>query len=358
MVQWSPGKRVVVLGAGATRGAQFVVDANPRPRCEPPLNADFFTQLQRITTARHQATIRAVVKDAVTLFGPNFSLTLEEYFTQLQAMIATAKSAKGLPAGFKEANLVARRDRLLDALSATLEESADVAKEKSPARRNRCEYHDNLVEALEPQDTIISFNYDCIIDHALRSTGARKWSAQIGYNFPDYRRVEAYHPWNADQAPATQNMSINLLKLHGSLNWFPFPDGGKGPIKLRERPYKQAGNKQYEIVPPEYVKRQDAQPIYTTLWSHAEMALRRAEVLAFVGFSFTPTDLDVEALFRLALISGKKKLKRVVIANPSGDHRRRIRSILAPSLRDGASVVQFDDFRALSPYVADVLAVS
>jgi len=46
MPQWSPGKRVVVLGAGATRGAQFVV----RPPqgaaalgCLPPLNADFFT---------------------------------------------------------------------------------------------------------------------------------------------------------------------------------------------------------------------------------------------------------------------------------------------------------------------------
>jgi hypothetical protein len=79
------------------------------------------------------------------------------------------------------------------------------------------------------------------------------------------------------------------------------------------------------------------------------MALRRAEVLAFVGFSFTPTDLDVEALFRLALASGKKKtLRRVVIANPNREHRERIRRILAPALRDGALLMQFDDFRSVS----------
>src|SRR5206468_3056679 len=51
MARWSPGRRVVVLGAGATRGAEFVVAPNDKAallRCLPPLNADFFTQLQRI----------------------------------------------------------------------------------------------------------------------------------------------------------------------------------------------------------------------------------------------------------------------------------------------------------------------
>lgn len=356
MAQWSPGSRVVVLGAGSTRGAQFVVEADPVPRCQPPLNADFFTQLQRITTERHQETVQAVIEDAVKLYGPNFSLTLEQYFTQLEAMIETAKSAKGLPREFRQASLMAMRDRLLEALSATLEESADVAKEASPARKSRCRYHDSLVDALEAQDTIISFNYDCVIDHALREQGSGKWSAKFGYTFPNAGRVEKVRPWNAKQAPTTLNGSINLLKLHGSLNWFPFPPGGQGPIKLRERPYKQAGQKRYEIVPPEYVKRKDAQPIYKALWGHAEMALRRAEVLVFIGFSFTPTDLDVEALFRLALVSGRKKLRRVVIANPNREHRQRIRSILAPALRDGAILVQFDSFRALSAHLAEVLA--
>jgi hypothetical protein len=165
--------------------------------CLPPLNADFFTQLQRITVDRHQETIQGVIRDVVSqgvirdvvsLYGPHFSLTLEQYFTQLEAMLETAKSAKGLPKEFKPASLTAMRTRLLDALSAILEESADVAKQRSAAREYRCAYHDALVDVLDPQDTVISFNYDCVIDHALRERGGGKWSARIGYTFPNASR--------------------------------------------------------------------------------------------------------------------------------------------------------------------------
>ncbi len=87
MAPWSPGSTVVVLGAGATRGAQFVHDDNP-PMCLPPLNTDFFTQLQRITAAKHERDVANVLDDVLTLYGPNFTLTLEQYFTQLEAMTA------------------------------------------------------------------------------------------------------------------------------------------------------------------------------------------------------------------------------------------------------------------------------
>ncbi len=357
MARWSPGKRVIVLGAGATRGAEFVVtppSGVAPPRCLPPLNADFFTQLQRITTERHQDAVRDVVRDVVAIYGPNFSLTLEQYFTQLEAMLATARQAKVVPENYKAANLSAMRTRLLDALSAVLEESADVAKTNSLARRHPCSYHASLVNVLEAQDTIISFNYDCVMDHALRTTGLGKWSARFGYTFPNASRVEGYGAWSAEQAPTAHNRSINLIKLHGSLNWYPFPDSDTEPLRLRERPYKQRGQKLYEIVPPEYVKTVEARPVYPTLWANAELALRRAESIAFIGFSFTPTDLDVEALFRLAMASNKK-LGRVVIANPNEEHRWRIRSILATALQDGAVVTQFDSFRDLAPHLRELL---
>ena len=95
VARWSSGRRVVVLGAGARRGAEFVV-APPSgvaaPKCLPPLNADLFTQLQRITTDRHEETLRAVIHDVVTIYRPNSSLTLEQYFTQLEAMVATVRA--------------------------------------------------------------------------------------------------------------------------------------------------------------------------------------------------------------------------------------------------------------------------
>ena len=359
MARWSPGETVVVLGAGATRGAEFVVSpraGSTRSGCLPPLNADFFTQVQRITSRSHAATVTTLVKDAIEIYGANFDLTLEQYFTQLEAMLLTARQRppSSVAPKFSVANLTAKRTLLLEALSAVLEESADVARGRSPARQDPCSFHARLVDALRAQETIISFNYDCVVDHALRTSGAGKWSARYGYCFPRPGNVVGDQVWSAPSAPAGFNKSINLLKLHGSLNWYPFPDDGDSPVRLRERPYKQRGQKLYEIVPPEYVKSTGAHPFFSRLWANAELAIRKARTIAFIGFSFTPTDLDVEALFRLALASNKV-LKRVIIANPSRDHRRRIRTILSPALEGGARVVQFDSFNDLAPFLQDVL---
>lgn len=344
----------MVLGAGATRGAQFVDDGRDGSmQCLPPLNTDFFTQLQRIRTDRHQELVSGVVKDVIALFGSNFSLTLEEYFTQLEAMIRSVRLAGSPSKEFSVTALTAKRSRLLEALSAVLEESADVSKVKSIPRTTPCTYHQAIVESLHPRDTIISFNYDCVIDDALRRWGAGRWSAQYGYSLPRPGTLEGHEHWSAPRPPTRHNRSINLLKLHGSINWFPFPSSPDEPIRLRQRPYKQRGQKLYEIVPPEYVKDLN-RPIYEDLWKHADLALRRAKVLAFIGFSFTPTDLHVESLFRIATVSNRS-LRRVVIANPNQDHRRRIRSILAPGLRQGATVVQFETMQEAAPRLKELL---
>ena len=90
---------MVVIGAGATRGAQFV-NEGASPQCLPPLNADFFTQLQRITAAKHDGDVANVLADVLDLYGPNYTLTLEEYFTQLEALIAMIEASSSSTAKF------------------------------------------------------------------------------------------------------------------------------------------------------------------------------------------------------------------------------------------------------------------
>ena len=323
MARWSPGRTVVVLGAGATRGAEFVEKHNPV--CRPPLNADFFTQLQRVQTYKHQATVDGVLRDVLRIYGPNYQVTLEQYVTQIESLMEMLDMLPVGSTAFSPEGLAEMRQRLLNALSAVLEESADVVKANSHARKNPCSYHAAIVSALEARDTIVTFNYDCVIDDALRRWADGKWSAQYGYCFPNPGRVSGHEPWSADNAPGAHNRSVNLLKLHGSLNWRPLPLADDAEIRLRERPYKQGGDKEYELVPPENSKRLSDRPILKRLWGNAELALRRAEVLALVGFSFTPTDLHVDSLFRLAMATNDK-LKRIIIVNPSAEHRRAIRS--------------------------------
>ena len=195
-----------------------------------------------------------------------------------------------------------------------------------------------------------------MIDHALRSSGRPVWSAKYGYGFPKPARIDSAtaSAWSTAEAPTSQNDTIRLLKLHGSLNWQALPaDDGK-PIKFRQRLYKQHGSKSYEIIPPEFLKEIRRQP-FETIWARAASALRSAHVVALVGFSFPPTDQLVEALFRMAL-EDNKVLKRLVIVNPSPEHRSRIRSVCAePLQRRKARVVQFDTIRDFAPHAQRLL---
>jgi len=71
---------LVVLGAGATRGASFVRDLKGPL---PPLDCDFFTQAQRLGSDRKRLVDR-LISNVSELFGNNFSLTMEQYLTHLE----------------------------------------------------------------------------------------------------------------------------------------------------------------------------------------------------------------------------------------------------------------------------------
>jgi hypothetical protein len=320
----SPSDRVVILGAGATVGASFADGATVRP----PLNADFFTQLQRVGQ-KHRAIAKAVIADVVELFGPNFTLTLEDYFTQLESMIdATRFSPKKL-APITASDLRDRRARLMKGLSAVLEASTDDAIRVGDG----CTHHRALVDHLRPRDTVVSFNYDCVMDHALRTHGAGKWTARYGYAFPQPSRVAA--------------------DLHGSLNWLlPVSDGE--PIVLKQRLHMQRGTPRFTIIPPGWSKQDRDQPIFEDLWKKAERALRSAKVIAIAGFSFTPTDLHVEAVMRLAL-ARSNSLRLLVIANPSREHRERIRAIFSRRLAGNVLVRQYDYFKEFTDALPDCM---
>lgn len=340
MPPFSPGKRVVVLGAGATRGASTAEGQV----CLPPLNADFFTQLQRITAPKHRGKVKGVISDLVSVFGPDFGLTMEEYFTQLESMATMARLAPAGDRNFSPSEIQKKRGRLMSALAAVLEETTDVSKKGSEV----CAHHERIIDTLDPRDTVISFNYDCVADHVLRSRAAAKWSAKYGYGFPNPSRVEGHRHWDADSPPTSATDTIYLLKLHGSINWqLPSdPDSSNGTIRLKQRLYQQNGVPRFTIIPPEFVKSIDQHPVFRVLWKKAERAIRNAEKVALIGFSFTPTDLHVEALFRIAL--AKSSLKELLIANPSPTDRRRIRSVFSKALERKCLVRQYDTLKDLA----------
>lgn len=43
-----------------------------------------------------------------------------------------------------------------------------------------CDRHRTLASALESGESVICFNYDCLIDRALKSNGGRRWDPKMG----------------------------------------------------------------------------------------------------------------------------------------------------------------------------------
>jgi len=333
---------LIVIGAGATRGASFVDAKNHS--CIPPLDGDYFTQLQRIQNLKHKALVKDVMSDVVELFGNNFTVTMESVFTVLQHTIEMVKTLGG-NRDFTLSDLNEKRDRLIQSVHAVLEDS--LTKNKGASIDPKiCQYHEKFVsKVLKKKDIIISYNYDCLIDYALKNNGNNKWCARYGYEFPLGPRgtyIDGDDYWNPDE-PAEREDTIKLLKLHGSLNLdIKSQNPKKGFIKLKQRPYtRQNGNPRFSIIPPEWNKQFNV-PVYKELWNKASIHLNNATTLVLVGYSMPITDSHSLALFTTSI--KKSKLKSLVIVNPDRSVRKQIRSNLHRGIDKDTKVISFDYF--------------
>ncbi|MEQ9095370.1 MAG: hypothetical protein RIE32_03815 [Phycisphaerales bacterium] len=343
---------VIVLGAGATRGCSFA-DSN-KHACLPPLDTDFFLQLQRITNPKHQKLITSVNADVVELFGHNHSATMETVFATLEHTIkmltTTGKGARA----FKLDELKEKRNRLVQAIAASLEDSLTWNTDgHSSQESNDCSHHAMLVaKSMLKQDTVISFNYDCLLDFALKRYGDGKWNAHYGYGLnlgPRGSAITGDEYWQpttrADEAD-----TIKVYKLHGSLH-FQLVEGrgrkSRSKMNLKQRPYtRQAGeNMRFTILPPESQKAYDT-GVFRGLWQGAAHALNKAEQIVLIGYSLPVTDMHATALFRTSV---SKKLKSLVVVNPDRTARRRCREVFKRSMQPSTRVVSFD---YLSEFVA------
>lgn len=341
---------VFVFGAGATRGCSFV---NPeRQPCLPPLDRDFFTQLQRVRNQKYRNLVAAVISDVVGLFGKNFGATLESTFATLEQMMRMLLATRETR-DFKVSTLRDMRNRLLLAVAAVLEEALTESPIRKGGRREpaQCEHLERFVkECLRAGDTIITFNYDCALDYHLKNFGEGKWNARYGYGVnlgPRGSRLKGDAHWQPSR-PAKKGETVRLLKLHGSLHFkADRPDEDEYVLVLKQRPYTYQGRgMRFTIIPPEYVKRFDA-GLFRDIWNEAFKAIARARNLIFVGYSLPVTDAHATALFRSA-VKGNG-LNALVVANPDRDARMRIRGVVLRGLSDRTRVLSLE---SLAEFVA------
>jgi hypothetical protein len=170
--------------------------------------------------------------------------------------------------------------RLIAAECCTFLEGVDVR------RRERWEPFRSWVRSLTPDDTIVTFNYDRVVE---RLHEAQNLDARDGNGQPSL--IHVVTPGNA-QDPGVWSGCAPLLKLHGSVDWRKDLAGGRVVVSVQDERYAlTCPDEHLAVATPGPSKRREAQG-FQELWELAKRALRIADAIVFVGFRFPETDAD------------------------------------------------------------------
>ncbi len=283
-------KTLVILGAGATRGASFVEADAAVP---PPLDRDFFQVLQLSASGR-SAEGRSLIEHVRTVYGPALEIGLETVFNNLDAARIFHKEFNVTRGRILEAPL-----RLIDALRTAL--PALLGESISGS----CTTHAAIANRLYVGDVVISLNYDCVMDDALRQhAGFRFDPARGGYGLPVASGADQ---WRRGGKGKRAEGSIQLLKLHGSLNW----RGPAVPLQLRAEPYHKVAN---GVIAPPLTNKPVTDPPLSEVWRMARTIVGRMRRLVIAGYSMPDADGLVRTLLATDL---SEYLEDIVFVDPS-----------------------------------------
>lgn len=186
---------------------------------------------------------------------------------------------------------------------------------------------------------IITFNYDCNLEKAIEIASGQKKSEKgsIKYNwdYPLSYGVEfdkliidnVKEDKSFYQSPENKPYDWNILKLHGSLNWFKYlpihdnnvADKAKQVVLTNEKwwfnePKVIDGLIVDPLIIPPVLYKNYGQEIISDLWIKAEESLARCKNLIVIGYSFPPTDFGIRKLFLEAFENNY--LENIIVVNP------------------------------------------
>lgn len=295
-----------MLGAGATRGAFKHVVLNKK-RIRAPLNSDFFTVAKTLVRARFDnkglagrlQRIRTVFRDEFPMRG-RWPIPMEDAFN----LLYVSRDFPGIyaPARGRHRN-PGRRREIEDFLRLTFEMLEAI---QSGAQHNNL--YCQLVACLEPKDTLVTLNYDTLLDTALMEAG---WDAYGGYGLGGSRGKVKWHLRGVAKNP--QLKDVKLLKLHGSTNWYVRGDYGELVGVFDSKPNRVLGPRRNEvrgyirqIVPPIYGKfSSHTHTHWSRLWTLAYRSIRVSDVLVVVGCSLVESDFHLRGMVSHAIAQRK-----------------------------------------------------
>lgn len=173
------------------------------------------------------------------------------------------------------------------------------------------------------KNTVITFNYDLVVDNALSRVGSA----------PDY-----HLPIGLYEAPAGR--SVSLLKLHGSANWGICPSCDRRlflPDKISEvgdlpKCPGCGAHMQPLLVPPSWDK-SEFRTIMLPVWKKAIEEIQNATRICVVGYSMPESDAFFQYLITLGL-SANHQLEKLIVVDKGDKVRGKWGAILDPVFKE------------------------
>ena len=157
---------------------------------------------------------------------------------------------------------------------------------------------------------LLSFNYDTLVESVVDRDPEFPKSVSVDYGV----RIE---PADRSADRPRSDKTVDLIKLHGSLNWFPLK-GVSDELDLRNVCQVNPGDRSFPIYcedTPIYIPMAHAKEsflrgsLFNLLWSKADYYLKNAQEIYFLGYGFPKTDVNnLEFLLR-----HRDRFKKVVV---------------------------------------------
>lgn len=209
--------------------------------------------------------------------------------------------------------------------------------------------------------SILTFNHDLVIENEIQKRARlnRRWCLERGYGNIGTRmtvtRPTVVGPmFRAHDANCRHEEPIQVLKLHGSLNWYvrlrgksPTPRQLSGlgnaqqlfcsprrsvaeqPLYIHNRP--GPGRKAWRtwpvVVPPVQMKSPLIRSYVAEVWNDAKTAIEGSHRLVFFGYSLPSLDLAAEKMFQRSL-SRANGLNWIDVVNPDPASAQRFAGLL------------------------------
>jgi hypothetical protein len=293
-----------VLGAGASRAVSYA----RRTDVSSPLDKDFFDLLQRLEPKEKDEAAVDWVLERMSTLPFEYRRSLERTFYTLHLRSYLRRKLAGADRSEEEA-VVSHFARAVVALL------------RKAHGTHTCENHKYVLQSLDQNDAVISFNYDLVVERALRGQAEKN-----GVEF-----LPAIYRLKPDDQPVPHFPKI--LKLHGSVNWDL--DGEEFRVRTSGwddfvdapgyRGYSGEGTR-FPIFLPFWDKQVTRGP-WLTLWQKAHQQLQETKYIVVWGFSLPITDVKARELFMISIPNGGAN-RRLCVIDPSQATRDRWRELL------------------------------